>query len=40
MSKKQVMKEIFSEKINKDKIYQKVLLKAKIIKSKGGGKYE
>ena len=29
MSKKQVMKEIFSEKINKDKIYQKVLLKAK-----------
>lgn len=27
MSKKQVMKEIFEEKINKDKIYQKVLLK-------------
>lgn len=29
MSKKQVIKEIFNEKINKDKIYQKVLLKVK-----------
>lgn len=29
MSKKQVMKEIFSEKINQEKIYQNVLLKVK-----------
>lgn len=29
MSKKQVMKEIFSEKINQDRIYQKVLLNIK-----------